>query len=92
MREHQSHRGLGWAATVAAVSAMVVFVVVPSHKPQPVVTAPTQITAANVSTNDDEALLSSIADTTSSDVPKALAPVKVLTSEMDRGLTGGKSK
>jgi len=91
MREHQSHRGLGWAATLAAVSAMVVFVAVPSHTPQPVSTAPTQ-TTANVSTSDDEALLYSIAATTNSDVPQALAPVKVLTSEMDRGLADGKSK
>jgi hypothetical protein len=93
MREPHSHKGLGWAATLAAVSAMVVFVAVPSHTPQH--GNPTPIAKAaptSASTNDDEALLQSIADTTNSDVPDALAPATVLTSEMDRGLADGKNK
>jgi hypothetical protein len=92
MREPHSHKGLGWAATLAAVSAMVVFVAVPSHTPQHSNPAPVTTTATNASTNDDEALLRSIADTTNSDVPEALAPATVLTSEMDRGLADGKNK
>jgi hypothetical protein len=93
MREPRSHKGLGWAATLAAVSAMVVFVAVPSRTPQHGNVTPTTSTAkTNSSTNDDEALLRSIAETTNSDVPDALAPATVLTSEMDRGLADGKNK
>jgi len=92
-REPHSHKGLGWAATLAAVSAMVVFVAVPSHTPQHLNPTPTaKVEPARTSTNDDEALLQSIADATNSDVPDALAPATVLTSEMDRGLADGKNK
>jgi hypothetical protein len=84
VREPQSHRGLGWAATLAAVGAMVVFVSVPSHTPQIANPTATPLTAkAQVS---DEELLLSVAEKTNSDVPEALAPATVLTSEMDRGL------
>ena len=93
MREPRSHKGLGWAATLAAVSAMVVFVAVPSHTPQHANPTPVAtVQNIGVSTNDDEALLQSIADSTNSDVPYALAPATVLTSEMDRGLADGKNK
>jgi hypothetical protein len=92
MRAPQSHKGLGWAATLAAVSAMVVFVAVPARhvdvKVNPT-TATNQHATTNTAktlTNDDEALLRAVADTTSSDVPDALAPATILTSEMDRGL------
>ena len=91
MRTSQTHKGLGWAATMAAVSAVVVFVAVPSHTPQHV--TPAQVTTASKATQatDDEALLRSIAEVTNSEVPDALAPATVLTSEMDRGLADGKN-
>jgi len=92
IREPHSHKGLGWAATLAAVGAMVVFVAVPSHTPQHNPTPTAKIQPANSSANDDEALLQSIAETTNSDVPNALAPATVLTSEMDRGLADGKNQ
>ena len=90
IRKPQSHRGLGWAATLAAVSAMVVFVAVPSHTPQHVTSnTTTTATGSKAPASDDEALLRSVAEATDSEVPDALAPATVLTSEMDRGLTGG---
>ena len=91
IRTPQAHRGLGWAATLAAISAMVVFVAVPSHTP---VRNPGSSTTAVSTTQpiSDEALLRSVADTASSDVPDALAPATVLTSEMDRGLADGANK
>lgn len=92
IRKPQSHRGLGWAATLAAVSAMVVFVAVPSHTPQHRTPVTNAATSSKPLANDDEALLRSVAEATDSEVPDALAPATVLTSEMDRGLTGGNEK
>lgn len=98
IREPESHKGLGWLASVAAATAMIVFMAVPSHSPQHTVkvsskgNAAVTATASNSAnaTTDDEALLRSVAETTNSEVPDALAPATVLTSEMDRGLAGGK--
>jgi hypothetical protein len=93
IREPHSHKGLGWMATLAAVGAMVVFVAMPSHTPPAPSVTPTAATGTvNTATTDDEALLRSIADSTSSEVPDALAPVTVLTSEMDRGLADVKNQ
>ena len=92
IRKPQSHRGLGWAATLAAVGAMVVFVAVPSHTPQHQTASVTATTRVTPSAADDEALLRSVAEATDSEVPDALAPATVLTSEMDRGLTDGNEK
>ena len=92
MRTSQSPKGLGWAATLAAVSAMVVFVAVPSHTPQNGTPAPVTTASKVAPITDDEALLRSIADTANSEVPDALAPATVLTSEMDRGLADGENK
>jgi hypothetical protein len=91
IRKPQSHRGLGWAATLAAVGAMVVFVAVPSRTPQHQ-TPGAATTTSKPSVTDDEALLRSVAEATDSEVPDALAPATVLTSEMDRGLTDGNQK
>jgi hypothetical protein len=91
IRKPQSHRGLGWAATLAAVGAMVVFVAVPSRTPQHQ-TPGAATTTSKPSVTDDEALLRSVAEATDSEVPDALAPATVLTSEMDRGLTDGNAK
>jgi hypothetical protein len=88
----QSHRGLGWAATLAAVGAMVVFVAVPSRTPQHQTPGAATTTTSKPSVTDDEALLRSVAEATDSEVPDALAPATVLTSEMDRGLTDGNQK
>lgn len=99
IREPESHKGLGWLATIAAATAMIVFMAVPSHSPQHSVEVGSKSTptanstshaSANSAATDDEALLRSVAETTTSEVPDALAPATVLTSEMDRGLAGGK--
>ena len=100
IREPESHKGLGWLATMAAAAAMIVFVAVPSHSPQhpvktgskanPTVNATASNTSSATAATDDEALLRSVADTTNSEVPDALAPATVLTAEMDRGLSDGK--
>ncbi len=91
LRDRRTPRGLGWAATVAAVVALVVVMVTPvtHHTVRP--TSPTAKNAPHAVV-DDEALLESIDQTTSSSVPDALAPANILASEMDRGLEGASKK
>ena len=82
------HKGLGWAATLAAVTTLVVFVAVPSQTPTHTPKNDPKVAAAHHTNADDEALLESVNETTSSSVPDALAPADILASEMDRGLEG----
>ncbi len=75
---------LGTFATVAATIAVVVFTALPTHSPLRVTTQPSPVVAQV----DDEALLQSVSDTTSSYVPQALEPATILASEVDRGTSG----
>ncbi len=93
LRDRKKVRGMGLIATAVAATALIVFMAVPSrvHAPGNLTTqqasnhAPSNVAAQSV---DDEELLQSIHDTTSSNVPDALAPATILASEMDRGLEG----
>lgn len=91
IREAHTQRGLGWAATLAAVTAMVVFVSVPT-KPPSVNPAPKTTVATKAPATDDETLLRSIDETTNSDVPDALAPTNILASEMNRGIDSASNR
>jgi hypothetical protein len=87
LRQARMGRGLGWAATVAAATAMVVFMTVPSHSPTTHAPRPGPTAAVHTPASDEE-LLRSVDETTSSNVPDALAPANLLATEMDRGLNG----
>ena len=87
IRQSHTQRGLGWAATVAAATAIVVFMTVPSHSPTTPGAKTPVITAARTQAGDEE-LLRSVDETMTSDVPDALAPANLLATEMDRGLNG----
>lgn len=90
IRASHTQRGLGWAATVAAATAMVVFMTVPSHTPTKPGPKTAVVTAARSQASDEE-LLRSVDETMNSDVPDALAPANLLAKEMDRGLNGSSS-
>ncbi len=94
IREPHSQRGLGWLATVAAATALAVFVAVLAHTPTHTTQQAQQVTTTPQSANnvDDEALLEAVNQTNNSSVPDALAPANILASEMDRGLEGASKK
>jgi hypothetical protein len=87
LSETHTQRGLGWAATVAAATAMVVFMTMPSHSPTTQSNRPVNVATVHTAASDEE-LLRSVDETTSSDVPDALAPANILATEMDRRLSG----
>lgn len=93
LRQPETHRGLGWAATLAAVTALVVLMATPTtHQTVAPRVQPEGQVATTQRNVDDEALLKQIEDTTNTSVPDALAPADILASEMDRGLEGASKK